>query len=145
MSIKIVEEVPVSVQEKRKSYREMIRQDIKAAIEAHVECFEFDGDYNYKYLAAYAKEEASKIFRYEIYVPAARLVKRYLEDMYDLKYAVVDDAYKYDKKYIDIISQKEADRIHVYCKINYEFASNFHGTLLEASEKLYRKEDEVWY
>ena len=46
MSIKVVDEVPGMAG--RKTYNEMIREDINEALEKHIEKFEFEGDYNYK-------------------------------------------------------------------------------------------------
>lgn len=59
--IRPVDEIPKNIQEKRKSYREQIRNDIREAIDKGIGKFEFVGDYKYKYLAQYAREEADKI------------------------------------------------------------------------------------
>lgn len=64
--IKPIDEIPQSIVEKRKNYREMIRQDITEAWEKGVRRFEFDGDYNYKYLAQYAREEIENILRKKV-------------------------------------------------------------------------------
>ena len=59
--IKPIDEIPQNVQQSRKSYRENIRQDIREAIDRDIGKFEFVGDYKYKYLAQYAREEARRI------------------------------------------------------------------------------------
>lgn len=61
--IKPIDEIPKNTVEKRKSYRQMIRNDIMEAIEKGIQKFEFVGDYNYKYLEQYAKEEANRVVR----------------------------------------------------------------------------------
>lgn len=61
--IKPIDEIPMNVPDKRRSYREMIRNDILEAMDKRILKFEFIGDYNYKYLAQYAGEEAEKIVR----------------------------------------------------------------------------------
>ena len=61
--IKPIEEIPQNIAQKRESYRDRIRGDITEAMEKGIGKFEFVGDYNFKYLANYAKEEAYRMFR----------------------------------------------------------------------------------
>lgn len=61
--IKPVDEIPMNVPEQRRSYRQEIKNDIRAAMDGGILKFEFVGDYNYKYLAQYAREEAESIVR----------------------------------------------------------------------------------
>lgn len=63
MGIRAVHEIPQNVSEKRQSYRASIREDLRQAMEQGISKFEFTGDYNYKYLAQYAREEASRLMR----------------------------------------------------------------------------------
>lgn len=86
MPIKLVDEIPLTVAEQRESYRERIRQDICYAITNRISTFEFDGDYNYKYLANYAREEASHIFIRMIYRDASRQVRKTLAEKLQRKY-----------------------------------------------------------
>lgn len=65
--IKPVDEIPQSVADRRQSYRDMIRKDIQEAIDRGVKRFEFDGPYNYRYLAQYAREEVEGIVRKKVY------------------------------------------------------------------------------
>ena len=59
--IKPIAEIPKSRAEKSRSYREMIRADIKEAIDRNINKFEFVGDYNFKTLAQMAQEEARNV------------------------------------------------------------------------------------
>lgn len=61
--IKPIDEIPMNTAQKRESYRDRIRADITEAMEKGIGKFEFVGDYNFKYLANYAKEEADRMFR----------------------------------------------------------------------------------
>lgn len=61
--IKPIEEIPQNTAQQRESYRDKIRCDITGAIEKGIGKFEFVGDYNFKYLANYAREEADRMFR----------------------------------------------------------------------------------
>lgn len=110
--IKPVDEIPQTLQEKRKSYREMIRRDIQEAIDSGVKKFEFVGDeYEYKYLAKYAREEADNL---------TDIALRPL-----LQEAAQENGWNYLKpwrirrsgRYIKITSHKAADRMHVFCEI----------------------------
>ena len=59
--IKPVDEIPQNIGQKRESYRQNIRGDIQEAIDNGIPRFEFVGDYKYKYLANYAREEARNV------------------------------------------------------------------------------------
>ena len=61
--IKPIEKLPETLSQRRDSYRARMRADIQQAIDSRTAKFEFVGDYNYKYLARYAREEASNILR----------------------------------------------------------------------------------
>lgn len=61
--IKPVDEIPMSKAKERKSYREQIKTDLMEAITSGIKRFEFVGDYNYKYLAQYVREESDKLMR----------------------------------------------------------------------------------
>lgn len=116
--IKEIEEIPKTVQEKRISRREMIKQDIEEAINNSILKFELDGDYNYKYLAQYVREEADHVLDKKI---------RERWDMEERQPYEGDDGYRsypkyYDRhirniKYIIVHNVKQPDRNHVYCEI----------------------------
>lgn len=110
--IKQVDEIPQTLQEKRKSYREMIRKDIQAAIDSGVQKFEFVGnEYDYKYLANYARDEADN------------MTDKALRPL--LQASAQENGWHYLKawrirrtgRYIKITSHKAADRMHVFCEI----------------------------
>lgn len=61
--IKPIDEIPMNTAQKRESYRDRIRDDITEAMEKGIGKFEFVGDYNFKYLANYTREEADRMFR----------------------------------------------------------------------------------
>ena len=129
MAIKPVNEIPMTLQEKRQSYREMIRKDIQEAIDNHIERFEFEGDYNWKYLAQYAREEADRIWRSTVYRDVGRQVmeemkKRFPNERYHSIY--MKSGYDFKGRYIKIRTNKGEDRIHVYGEIDYKFAEGFY-------------------
>ena len=130
MSIKVVKDIPQNLAEKRKSYREMIRNDIQEAIDNHIERFEFEGDYNWKYLAQYAREEADIIWRKTVYYDTAKKVRAELKkDRPGEMYIPIRSGYDYHGKYIKIRTKKGEDRIHVYGEIDYKFAEGFYELL----------------
>lgn len=61
--IKPIDEIPQTEAQKRKNYREQIRNDIQDAINNGVGQYEFVGEYNFKYLHQYAREEAERLWR----------------------------------------------------------------------------------
>lgn len=61
MAIKPIDDIPKNIPQQRESYRAQIRADIQEAIDKGISKFEFVGDYNYRYLAQYAREEAHNI------------------------------------------------------------------------------------
>lgn len=61
--IKPIDEIPKNTAQKRESYRDRIRSDIREAMDKGIRKFEFVGDFNFKYLAQYAREEADRMFR----------------------------------------------------------------------------------
>lgn len=131
MSIKAVSEIPQTLQEQRTSYREMIRRDIQEAVDNHIERFEFEGDYNWKYLQNYAREEADVIWRKNIYYPIAKKVREeILKDRPGESYVSMPSGYDYKGRWIKVRTKKGEDRIHVYAEINFEFADNFYATLM---------------
>lgn len=130
MAIKPVNEIPMTLQEKRQSYRDMIRKDIQEAIDNHIERFEFEGDYNWKYLAQYAREEADLIWRKTVYCDTAKKVRAELrKDRPGENYIPMGGGYDYRGKYIKIRTKKGEDRIHVYGEIDYKFADGFYELL----------------
>lgn len=112
--IKPVDEIPQSLASKRKSYREQIRNDIKEAMDKDIRKFEFVGDYKYKYLANYAREEADRIIHNEY----LRTIKKRSEELEDAHY----NYYKIQEKIKSIITVtavrgEDKDHPRVFCEI----------------------------
>jgi hypothetical protein len=127
--IKPVEEIPMSVAEKRKSYRQMIRDDINEAIEKKIPRFEFEGDYNYKYLSQYAKEEADNV--------TSRIMRDRIKEMKE-QGLVPDNTHSWTlskwnmvRPFIKISNKKMEDRNHVYCEI---FLDDLDNIILETQK-----------
>ena len=128
-------EMPMTQKDKQKCYREMIRNDIQEAIDRHIEMFEFDGDYNWKYLAGYAKEEADIIWR--------RTFRRIVDDArekHGLGWIFGPD-HGVKGEYIKIRSAKKADRIHVYCQIDFDAPDRICGQVIEEAMKKKEEQD----
>ena len=126
MAIKPIDEIPLNIQDKRKSQRENIRADILEAIKNGISKFEFDGDYNWKYLAQYAREEADMIWRkkYRDLILEAR------RD-YNIRLTSSLPSYYLKGQYIRIRSAKMPDRIHVYCEIDFEAPERITRPIIE--------------
>ena len=139
MPIKPVDEIPQTLAEKRQSYRDRIRQDICYAITNHISTFEFEGDYNYKYLANYAREEARHLFGRRIYREASKNVKKTLSEKLQREYVFPESEYKYANRYIKIRTKKGEDRVHVYGQIDFDFGENFYEILLADTERKYKE------
>ena len=146
--IKALDEVPQTLQEKRESYREMIRKDINEALDNHITKFEFEGDYNYKYLSGYARDEAARIFNSRWFRPTECKVVEALRQMYpNEKYFSTPSWWKWNKncKVFRIKALKGEDRTHVYCEIDYSAVENLYDKMLTATieaEKDYLKRKE---
>ena len=126
MAIKPIDEIPLNTLDKRKSQRENIRMDILEAIEKGVSKFEFDGDYNWKYLAQYAREEADQIWRKKYH----DLIFEAKRD-YNIRSISTFPSYDLKGKYIRIRSAKMPDRIHVYCVIDFEAPERITKPIIE--------------
>ena len=68
--IKPVDEIPMNPAQKNKGYRDQIRRDLQEAMDNGIRRFEFVGDYKYKYLAQYVREEAERIINGEHFYPS---------------------------------------------------------------------------
>lgn len=140
MSIKEVKELPLTQRERYDSYRSMIRADLEEAIRNRISTFEFEGDYNYKYLAQYAREEAGRLFTFRVYRDASKRVKQELASKFpENKYIFPESEFKYKNRYIKIRTKKGEDRIHVYGQIDFEFADTFCEILLKDTEAKYKE------
>lgn len=139
MAIKKVDQTPMTLPGKRISYREQIRRDINEAIEKRIDKFEFDGDYNYKYLASYAREEAEWIFVQKIYRPAAKRVAETLQREFNIRGVYPVGERRYKGRYIRIKNLKGADRDHVYAEIDFSQEEDFYNDLLTDTRNQYKQ------
>ena len=112
--IKEVDNIELNTAQCRKQYRENIRNDIQNAWDSGIEKFEFVGDYNYKYLAQYAKEEASRFLEY---IVRSQGIDTKYKEKYELKHFRFY-AYSNLGEIIKVSRRKADDRIHVYCTLN---------------------------
>lgn len=126
MSIKPLDEIPLNTADKRQSYRAMIRQDIQTAIDQRITKFEFEGDYNWKYLTQYAREEADGIWRSTWYD-----IMRKAKEEHGIKGCMGNPSYHQKHDYIRISSVKMEDRMHVYCQIDYDAPERICRPLIE--------------
>lgn len=136
MSIKPLDEIPMNTVDKRRSYREMIRQDIQTAIDQRITKFEFEGDYNWKYLAQYAREEADGIWRSTWYD-----IMRKAKEEHGIKGYMGNPSYKQKRDYIRISSVKMDDRMHVYCQIDYDAPERICRPLIEDAIQEQKEKD----
>lgn len=141
--IKKIDKIPETLLEKRQSYREMIRRDIEHAYKNRIQTFEFEGDYNWKYLAQYAREEADFFVRRMIIRPEAIRVREAMKKEFpDAKYVCVESEFKYKNRLIQIRSHKGEDRIHVYGRIAFDEIDRFYEILLEDSRAENKRREE---
>lgn len=111
--IKAVDEIPMSKAKERKSYRDKIRKDLQEAIDNGIMRFEFVGDYNYKYLAQYVREEADKLMRVTFYDVVK--IHRVEFDNIRLDWWSIKPRIKYFT--ITSIRTEEKDKPRVFCEI----------------------------
>lgn len=133
MSIKPIKEIPMNTKDARESYRARIRADINEALEKRIDKFEFEGDYNYKYLAQYAREEADRIIRH-ITNKHDREITKVLQKEFNEEYIYVPPL---REAVIVISNRKLEDRNHVYVSIDYEKLDNLYDTLMKATRDRY--------
>ena len=133
--IKQIEEIPKSHAEKCKSYRQLIRDDIQEALDKNISKFEFIGDYNFKYLAQYAREEADRIIRKE-YIRVVQKHKAELEDIFCDFYGI-----RKDITYIKVtaVRGEKKDEPRVFCEIREENPEEIILKAIKENDKL-RKE-----
>ena len=133
MSIKPIKEIPMNTKDARESYRARIRADINEALEKRIDKFEFEGDYNYKYLAQYAREEADRIIRH-ITNKHDREITKVLQKEFNEDYIYVPPL---REAIIVISNRKLEDRNHVYVSIDYEKLDNLYDILMKATRDRY--------
>lgn len=146
MSIREVKELPFPCNYKGfkvKTDRQNIEEDIRDAIEQHIETFEFLGDYNFKYLSQKVKEVAHRFFWSELYYDTAKKVVETLKKEFpDEKYLSARDWTFYKDDFIQVKNFKGEDRIHVYAYLNYKNMDNFYNVLLRDTREFYERKRE---
>ena len=112
MSVKLVDKLPTQLNNGKKViWKDQIIADINYAIDHKLTEFEFDGDYNYVHLAEYSKQ----VFRHYIWW---KIIDKIYEDE-PYKNFEPGQFTRFKFKFFDTCSEHQADRIHVYAKINY--------------------------
>lgn len=118
MSIREVKELPKEI--KQKSARELIRADIQEALDKGINLFEFEGDYNYKYLTGYANDVADDIRREKVREIQREFKRKNLtEEEKTIKgfHVFFNGGWKYKRYWIKAFSQKGEERRRVFCQI----------------------------
>ena len=138
MSIKAVEAVPETLSEKQMSYRQKIRGDIREAIRNRIPAFEFEGDYNFKYLAQYAREEWRNEFRCIYYRNASKTVCDEVAEKTGKKYVFpAPDYWSLDREIIKFRARNAEDRVHVYAEINFDLLDHVEERIRKATYEKY--------
>lgn len=117
--VKPVNKIPDSAGQKYFSYRDMIRRDIEYAVKNDILKFEFEGEYNWRYLPLYAREEGYKITDRICQAKADELhLSNYRDGRLTIKNYLMPRSLRDGAlRHIKITSRKKDDRIHVYCEI----------------------------
>ena len=137
MAIKPVESMPKSTVAPRHSYRAKIRADIEEAIDKRITLFEFEGEYNWKYLAQYAREVADEIWRDTF----RKLMLKKRPDNLRSSFFSSCPPYILKNQYIKIHSYKQSDRIHVYCVIDFDAPENLTDGEIQSMLRRQEKKD----
>lgn len=141
--IKPIEKLPETLSQRKDSYRARMRADIQQAIDSRTAKFEFVGDYNYKYLAQYAREQARKVFL-PYFNQARKDAAETIKQKLGLDTCFISSQYELDycEQFIRISSVKGPERRHVYAEINFDILDNLEEMLLERVMKEYQKKQE---
>lgn len=132
--IKPVDEIPESRMSAAKSYRQRITDDIQEAIDKGIPLFEFVGDYNFKYLAQYAREQANRLNRQYV----NNVVRKNRERWADRYINSWDYEKIYPIKVSSVKGEKEGER-RVFCKICLD---GFEEKLIAAIDARLKAQDE---
>lgn len=111
--IKPVDEIPGKPREK--TQLDMLRQDIMDAWENGISRFEFDGNYNWKYAAGYARNAATDFFRGMVRTDYINAVKRLYPDEKSWWRMLPNPGFM--EQFFRIVSRSMPDRTHVYCEL----------------------------
>lgn len=135
MAIKATESIPEVIP--ALSQRDIIRSDIKEAINNGISQFEFiDDRYKYDTLITNAKETLGMWFQREIYYPASRKAKEKLKGKISEPFWT-PMPFEYYKKAFSLSKRKLDDRVHVYCTLNLDMINNIEQVIYNDTLKLY--------
>lgn len=133
--IKPIDEIPENQIQTWKTNRQKIRDDIQEAIDKHIPAFEFVGDYNFKYLANYAREEAERMNR-AMFGQYIRNHREECKDKYVSFYDVVEKDYPIK---ITTIKGETKDTRRVFCQLRMDGLEERYALLLD---DYFRKKEE---
>lgn len=116
-----LKEIPVNAREKNRTQRSMIRKDLEYIFENKIRYSEIKGEYNFRNLGAYFREEA-RIYFYEMLKCDTEVASlTYLQrSELRINYKRISDA---AKEIFKISQRKAEDGIHVYVECNAELFS----------------------
>jgi len=127
--IKPVDTIPESPTQAGKTNRQKIRDDIQEAIDKGIAAFEFVGDYNFKYLGQYAREEADRMNR-NMFSQFIRDHREQYKDRY-LPYHDVMKNHDYPIK-ITTIKGETKDTRRVFCSLQMDGLEERFAEIVEA-------------
>ena len=136
MAIKKVDFIP-SAYVKAVSTRQKVRADLEEAINNRIPMFEFEGDYNYKTLGSYARDEADRLFREWVFYPAVESVKSTLGKELGRDDIECERLYREYKQVFKIHGVTQKDRVHVYVEIDFDFLDKYTDTLMRRTRVQY--------
>ena len=113
------------------SQKLMINKDIRSAIEKRIERFEFVGDYNFKYLAQYARDEAESVFR-SMFSKCRTEAQQKLREEFKVAWASVPTIHDYRKRLYRVCQRSGK----VYMEIYYDFMDAIPQVMLEEGRAL---------
>lgn len=119
------------------SQKLMINKDIRSAIEKRIERFEFVGDYNFKYLAQYARDEAERVFT-SIFSKCRTEVQQKLREEFKVAWALVPTIHYYRKRLYRVCQRSGK----VYMEIYYDFMDAIPQVMLEEGRALTKLREE---
>ena len=113
------------------SQKLLINKDIRDAIEKRIERFEFVGDYNFKYLAQYARDEAESVFR-SMFSKCRTEAQQKLREEFKVAWALVPTIHDYRKRLYRVCQRSGK----VYMEIYYDFMDAIPQVMLEEGRAL---------
>lgn len=119
------------------SQKLLINKDIRDAIEKRIERFEFVGDYNFKYLAQYARDEAENVFR-SMFSKCRTEAQQKLREEFKVAWALVPTIHDYRKRLYRVCQRSGK----VYMEIYYDFMDAIPQVMLEEGRALTKLREE---